>query len=363
MRVLIYGFTGGVIGGIENFILNMSEHMSTECVFDYILEGNECIYKNRIENKGGKIFYVPWLRLHPIRYIIQFWNILREQKKQGTCLFYYQLASMTKLLPAIMAKVNGYRVVLHAHNNGLQNSRWIYRQVHKFGKIVARFFNFEHYTNSLLSSDFMFGKGVNAELIYNAIDTDLFSFSEKEREDVRKELNCDNKIVVGFVGRFSPQKNPIFMLRIFACFFKYNPNSELWIVGDGNLKNDMENEVDSLGIGQHVKWLGLREDIYRLMQGMDLLLQPSLFEGLGIVLIEGQAAGLPVVSSKEVIPDEAIVTDYIKLFPLSETPSYWAKEMLLFYNNEKNKNRKSCHIPDNFNIIHEAKRLEDLLVK
>ncbi len=91
MRVLIYGFTGNVLGGIEVYTLNMSEYMSDDCVFDYIVDGDECAYRERITKRGGKIFFVPWVRRHPLGYINKLWRIFGEEKKSGTNILYHQL--------------------------------------------------------------------------------------------------------------------------------------------------------------------------------------------------------------------------------------------------------------------------------
>lgn len=362
MRALICGFTGTVLGGIETYVLNMNEHMSKDCVFDYILEQDYCVFQDRIAARGGQVIYAPKIRKNPIAYFIGYWKILGEQRKKGTKVFYYQLFSMTKLFPAIMAKMRGYNVVLHAHNNGLQHASRSYVFVHNLGKYFSRLFGFTYFTNSQLSSDFMFGKGAKAELIYNAIDTEKFSFDMSVREKVRKEIGCGDKTVVGFVGRLVRQKNPLFMLKVYAELLKLRPNSELWIVGEGALKEQMEAEIQSLVIGAAVKWLGRREDVNQLMQGMDLLLQPSLFEGLGIVLIEGQATGLPVIASSTVIPQEAIASECIKMIPLSDTPSTWAEEgVKLIDNCKKGANRNQVKILSHYDINMEAKRLEKLL--
>lgn len=359
MHILVYGFSGKILGGIETFILNMNEHMSCDCIFDYIIDGYECVYSDRIERRGGTIFYVPGVKKHPLGYVSQFIKTLKEQKAKGTNVLYIQLFSMANMLPALLAKWLGYKVILHAHNNGLQNKNRLYKVIHDFGKALTKRMNFIRFTNSSLSSDFMFGKGIQSELIYNAIDDSRFSFSQEIRDKVRAEQGCGNKIVVGFVGRFMLQKNPVFMIQVFAEMLKKQPNCELWIVGEGELKNAMLQEVEHLHISAAVKWLGRRNDVEQLMQGMDLLLQPSLFEGLGIVLVEAQATGLPVVTSAEVVPTEAKATKIIYFQSLDTKPMEWANfsiEMAkcLF-------DRTKIELPDFFKIDKESKRLERLI--
>ena len=362
MRVLIYGFTGTVLGGIEIYILNMNEHMSNDCVFDYIMDGEECVFRERIENRGGRILYVPWARKHPYKYIMALWRILGKEKKHGTKILYQQVFTMSNLIPAYIAKLRGYKVILHAHNNGLQKGGVVYKTAHHLGKHLARICGFTYFTNSQLSTDFMFGKSAKAEMIYNAIDTKKFSFKLEIRNKIREEIGCGDKTVYGFVGRLVNQKNPLFMLRVFNEICKLQPNSELWIIGEGELRDSMKNDIIELGIGDCIKWLGRRNDVSELMQGMDVLLQPSLFEGLGIVLIEAQATGLLTISSEIVIPNEAIISDRIRLLPLNETPSFWAESICTFINENTDKeNRAHIRIPDSFNIDYEAKRLESLL--
>lgn len=363
MNVLIYGFSGKILGGIETFILNMNEHMSDDCVFDYIIDGDICVYRNRIEQRCGKVLFVPYIRKHLLGYIRTFWKILGEQKQHGTRLFYYQLFSMANLLPAFMAKMRGYKVILHAHNNGLQSKSKVYVLIHYLGKFLARFGNFIYFTNSQLSSDYMFGKGIKSELIYNAIDIEKFSFQQKIRDKVRIDQDCGNNTVIGFVGRLSRQKNPLFMIQIFSEILKLKNDCELWIVGEGELKDAMLQEIDRLGIVQSVKWLGRRDDVEQLMQGMDLLLQPSLFEGLGIVLIEAQVTGCLVVSSKDVVPDEVKVSD-IMMIDLKQLPIFWAKECVNYITTNTRKKRGFSEIccRNNFNIKSEAIRFETLLL-
>ena len=359
MRILVYGFSGKILGGIETFIMNMNEHMSPDTVFDYIIDGDVCVYSERIKRRGGSIFYVPGVKKHPLGYVSQYRKILKEQKANGTNVLYIQLFSMANMLPALLAKSLGYKVILHSHNNGLQNKNQLYKMIHDCGKALTKYMSFIRFTNSSLSSDFMFGKGIQSELIYNAIDDSRFSFSQEIRDKVRVEQGCGNKTVVGFVGRFMLQKNPVFMIQIFAEFLKKHPNSELWIVGEGALKESMLQEVERHGISNAVKWLGRRNDVEQLMQGMDLLLQPSLFEGLGIVLIEAQGTGLPVVTSADVVPPEAKASERIHFQSLDSTPNEWATACIEMFADQCD--RTKADLPDYFKIEKEAKRLEHLL--
>lgn len=362
-RILVYGFSGQLIGGIESFILNMNEYMSDACIFDYMIDGNICIHGDCIAQKGGKVHFIAPIRKSPLAYIRDMWRTLAECKKQGTRVLYVQLFAMVNILPMLLGRMQGYTVVLHAHNSGLQNNGTGYRFLHFLGKKITSIGRFVRLTNSSLSADFMFGRGKRAELIYNAVDVQRYAFDLNERVALREYYKVGDQNVVGFVGRLTLPKNPLFMLRVFHELLKICPTSQLWIVGEGSLKEDMEDLVEQLDLSKHVKWFGRRDDVETLMLGMDVLLQPSIFEGLGIVLIEAQAAGLPCVTSKDVVPDITRITEYIHYVPIDSSKVTWAKTVCQLLAEPIDRTGSSQLVTaSSFNICSEAVRLEELLL-
>lgn len=361
MNILIYGFSGKILGGIETFILNMNEHMSKDCIFDYIIDGDVCVYEERIKQRGGNIFFVPGVRCSPIGYLRSYYRILKEQKNRGTNVLYIQLFSMCNILPILLAKKLGYKIILHSHNNGLQSKGFVYTMIHRIGKYITSKTDLIRFTNSKLSSDFMFGRNIKSELIYNAIDTNKFSFDKNKRLSSREEMGSGDNTVIGFVGRLENQKNPLFMLKVFSEYHKINPNSELWIVGEGGLKDQMVNEINRLDILSSTKWLGRRNDIERLMCGMDILLQPSIFEGLGIVLIEGQSCGLKCVTSDGVVPPEATATELITYIGLDKDPQIWAEKCVSLTKCRNSREFSDINFNNRFSIDIEAHNLQFLL--
>ena len=136
---------------------------------------------------------------------------------------------------------------------------------------------------------------------------------------------------------------------------------ELWIVGEGDLKDAMLQEINKYGIADSVKWLGRRNDVEQLMQGMDLLLQPSIFEGLGIVLVEAQAGGLQVLTSKDVVPNEANVTKAFNNERLDSAPNIWALRILDIISRKDDRNNLASSFPKQFDINYEASRMENII--
>ena len=123
------------------------------------------------------------------------------------------------------------------------------------------------------------------------------------------------------------QKNPIFAVNVFYEILKKNQNAVLWIIGDGDKKAAIEKRIKEFKIQDKVFMLGQRNDVSDLMQAMDILLFPSLYEGFGIVAIEAQCSGLRVAAS-DTVPDSVNLTGLVSFLPLSESPEYWADYLI-----------------------------------
>jgi len=178
----------------------------------------------------------------------------------------------------------------------------------------------------------MFGRRVlksdRYRVLKNAIETSEFRFSPQTRTAIRAQEHIAEKTsVFCFTGRLVEQKNPRFLVDIYRELHQRRPDSVLWIVGSGALRDELEQRIASYGLTDSVKLWGDRSDVADIMQAADAFVFPSLYEGLGIVAVEAQTAGLPVYTSTEV-PEEARVTDLIEFIPLSQSAAAWAEQIL-----------------------------------
>ena len=144
---------------------------------------------------------------------------------------------------------------------------------------------------------------------------------------MRKEFGINECYVVGHVGRFNPVKNHSFMLKVLVELKKMNPDYKLMFVGDGELKESIENEAKTLGIHDSIIFTGIRNDVHRVLQAMDHFLFPSFNEGLGIGLIEAQASGLYCTANSEGIIPLAKVCDHVDMIPLCLGAIKWAEKI------------------------------------
>ena len=142
---------------------------------------------------------------------------------------------------------------------------------------------------------------------------------------MRHQLGLADKLIIGHVGRFNPQKNHPFLLDIFAALLKKESTAVLLLVGGGENMLKIQAKAHALGIAEHVRFLGVRGDVADLMQAMDVFVFPSLYEGLPVTMVEAQAAC--IISDK--IPPECILTEgLVDVMPLSASPEIWAEKIL-----------------------------------
>ncbi len=167
----------------------------------------------------------------------------------------------------------------------------------------------------------------NTIVLNNAINFDKFNISEGKNE-IRDSLGIDrNCYLVGNVGRFWPVKNHSLMVKAFAELCKKKDNAHLLLVGDGELRPKIESEIEYLGIKNKVTILNARNDVPRILKALDVFIFPSLYEGLGIVLIEAQKMGIPCVISNA-IPQEAVISNLVHRMGENATPSDYANALM-----------------------------------
>lgn len=182
------------------------------------------------------------------------------------------------------------------------------------------------YTHALAcgreAGEFLFG-GRPFEVLHNGRDFEKFRFSPNAREKYRNELALGQKLTLGFVGNLIEQKNPLFLMDIIAQLRKRNPDIHLVIIGDGPKQEEMKHRCEELQITDSVTFTGRVSNVHELVQACDIMLLPSLYEGLPNVVLEWQIAGLPALVSDRVTR-ECKATELVRFLPIDKGASLWA---------------------------------------
>lgn len=370
-KVLVFGMTENP-GGVESVIMNYYRNIDRNKIqFDFLCNTEIVAYSDEIELLGGKIYKITSRRKNRFKFYKELNSFFKQHASEYEAIWVNvcSLANIDYLKYA--KKYNIKKRIIHAHNSQNMDS-FLRGLIHRLNRLIISKYATDYWTCSNEASMWFYSKKIIKSTKYlivkNAIDLSKFKYNEIIRKKYRKELNLEGKIVFGNVARLHAEKNHIFLLKVFYRIQKKIKNSILVLVGDGEEKNKIENMIKKLGIKNKVILLGVRDDVSNLMQAMDAFIFPSNFEGLGIVAIEAQTAGLPVFASKYVIPKEVeIDKDIFNFIDLKEGEEYWATKIINVMSNIKIKRitRRSkidLFIKKGYSIEEESKKIEKKLI-
>ena len=336
-------------GGIQSLVIDWISRFNKKKIHvDFLLldDGNNYELEDKLKELGCNIYKLKgvWIK-NPFDYIKYSIALNNFFKKHNNYKAVHLHSSSKNYLVLKYAQKYGIPIrIAHSHNIDFQTKS-------KFKKMVGNCFKKElikystdYFACSNLAGQWLFGdKIVNNpkyKIINNAIDYERFKFNEKTRKKIRNELQVKNDtVVIGNVGRFATQKNHKFLVEIFSEYHKKNKNSLLVLIGTGDLEDEIKNKVKHLKLEKSVYFTGFKTNVNEYMQGLDIFLLPSLHEGLPVVGVEAQAAGLPCYMSKDVITEEVKIADNVYFISLEETPAKWA-DIILNNNNSRTDNYK-----------------------
>ncbi len=300
------------IGGSQTVVLNIYKAINKDMIqFDFIIDKPEEIgIASAVESLGANVYVLPTFKGTNYLKVRNAWNQFFDAHPDYKVLHSHVRSYASLFFP--IAKSHGVKTIIHSHStsNGKGCSAMLKRILQYPLRYQADYF----LSCSDEAGEWLFGRKVVASeryhLLQNSIDLGLYCFDANKRKSVREELGVGNKTVYIHVGRLHAAKNHTFLLQMFAELLKENDNAVLLIVGDGELRDDIEKTIAQLGIDNSVHMLGMRNDIPDLLRAADCFVFPSIWEGLPVTVIEAQAAGLPCVIS-------ANVTENVFISPLA----------------------------------------------
>lgn len=347
--ILVYGMTDNP-GGIETYLIYLMKNIKT-LKFDFVTDFPTIAYEDEVKLNGSKVHYIP----AKSKGLLKQWNclikILKRNPQYHTVYFNILNAgsALTMVIPWLMRK----KIVIHSHNASADNI-WLHRVFRPLLNIMGDKF----LACSNLAGEFMFGKAIIKKnklvTIPNAIDSQKFDYSQETRNMVRKELEIEDKFVLCHVGRIVAQKNPKGVIDILDECVRVDKSCVLLYVGTGDMEKEIKGYVSEKGLSSYVEFLGVRDDVYNLLQAADCFILPSFYEGLPIVAIEAQAAGLPCFLSSNISP-ETKITDLVTFLQLSNVKEW--RDCIV---SSKNFNRKSVRnliVEAGYDIGHQRRNL------
>lgn len=346
-------------GGAETLIMNLYRNIDRNKVqFDF-LTCKKGVFDSEIIQMGGKVHRIPYItdvgHFKYIKELNHFFSLNNDYK-----IVHSHMDKMTGFV-LHKAKKAGIPIrISHSHNTSSEGGT-----ASRIYKWVAGNFILPNATNliacSTIAAEWLFkGHSSKTKILKNGIECSQFAFSESVRREVREELNIkENAFVLGHIGRFNHQKNHTFLLDIFAKFNNKNRNSLLLLVGDGSLRSDIEKQVEELKLVNKVRFVGIRNDINRILQAFDVFVFPSLHEGLPVSLIEAQASGLPCAISTNISKEVDLGSNLVEFLSLAEQDLWIQKLIQIATSRSSRKIVTDIVVEQGYDIRETAGNIED----
>lgn len=312
------------IGGIETMLMNVYRVVDKrEFSFDFFESvSGECFYDDEIYALGGTVYKSTSKSRHPVRYCRDLYRAIRKNNYE---IVHIHTSNAMAALPAAVAKICGCRkIIVHSHSSNSNINAGVQRAVRMLLNRLADV----KLSCSDLASEWMYGKYASyAVVINNPIDLERFQYNEHIRMETRAQLHLTTEKTFIHVGRFTAEKNHVFLIDVFNELCRLNPDCELLLVGAGPLQEEIRKKAADLALSDKVVFLGIRSDVHKVLQAADAFIFPSLYEGLPLTLVEAQASGLPCFVS-DAVTKMVQLTDRTHYLPLGEGAAAWAKTIM-----------------------------------
>lgn len=343
--------------GAETFIMNVYRNIDRVNIqFDFVVHTKEeQFYDKEIKQLGGKIYQLPRMAKHPWKYFKALDKILKTKQYN---IIHRHTATNLIFPELIIAKKNQIKkIIVHSHNTYAAHPI-----LNKLFRPIVNSLTTDKLACGQNAGKWLFGKRESFKVIPNGIDFKKFKYDEIVANKQRKELNIEDKFVIGHVGRFNKQKNHMFLIDIFQEICKKKENAILLLIGVGELEKDIKQKIEEKGLNSKVIFLGNRDNVNELMQAMDILIFPSLYEGLPLVLLESQASGLKSIITDTITDEVEYSKGLIQRISLNKTAEEWADNAL----EQKQINRKYYNdiaMQSKFDIHNAIRDIENIYIK
>ena len=318
-------------GGIQAFIMNVYRNIDRNQIqFDFLLHHRyDHAYYKEVEQLGGHIYYVP-PRSEGILKNRKALNNFFDSHPEYQIVHMHE-SSLSYITPLQVASEYGVRKrIIHSHNSNIAGNQ-LHRALHWWHKKSVHKVATHYLACGELAAKWMYGGSKvedNAKVVYNGIDIKSYEFNTSMRKSVRDEFGIpDNAIVIGHVGRFDDVKNHHYLVDILAAMKEIHDKSYLMLIGNGPRFEGTKHYAKELNVENNVLFLGIRGDVSRLLQGVDVFVLPSFYEGFPVVAVEAQSAGLPVLMS-DTISDEVIIKENVEQMSIQLPAEKWAKRIV-----------------------------------
>ena len=324
VRVLHYGLSWNC-GGIENALLRYTTHVDRDVFrFDFLCSQDSApCHRRALSEFGCRFFPIRSRRTSP-----------RGQRRDieaviAGCRYdvvHCHLNTLSYVTPVAVALKQKIPTIVHSRNAGTKSSM-VTLALHVINGARLPWQRITKAAVSAAAAQWLFGASTDVHVINNGIEVSRFSFNMERRLAIRSELGLGDHLVIGHVGAFLEAKNHALIVEVFSALLASRPSAALVLVGGGPGTEAIRNMVASMGLAEHVHFLGPRTDVPDLLSAFDVFLFPSKYEGFPNAVLEAQTSGLPCVVSNRITP-EVLLSDHCTVRSLADPVPRWVDAIL-----------------------------------
>lgn len=353
-----------VNSGVSSVVMNIYRNINRNAIqFDFLVSNRtEKSYEEEILKYGGRIFYTgnPLSPKTIISTCSKNKHFFMENSANYVAAHLHSptIADMTIKYAYIYGLKN---IIIHSHSTMFSNNylkkiinTYLKRNITKYANI--------YFACSTEAAEFLYGKKFcrshKVELIKNAIELDKYLFNIKYRRKIVEEMNWDNKIIIGHISNFSPIKNIDFLVPIIEEVVKKRKDIRFLFVGDGKTRQEIEDKLKRKKLDNYFKFLGSTNKVNYYLNAIDILVMPSIKEGLPVAVVEGQANGVQCFISDTITKE--VDAGNVRFIGLDE--GKWVKAICDYTSiNEDERLHKSLEFEKTcFNIKNEIRKIEKI---
>lgn len=323
INIVFEGMTSNK-GGMETFIVNIYNKLDKSRFKSYFIAYDKRIaYEDYLKESGAIVIHFPSRYENPIG----FCAALRQFFKRGKIdMIWAHKNTLSSCESLMIAKLYHVPIrIIHGHSSDNMGNR-LTAFLHRVNRVYIRHLTTNQFACSELASKYFYGKN-KAKIIRNALDLERFKYNPEIRDNIRKTLGLSGKRVIGHVGRFGAEKNHSKLIRVFERIHAKDRDTALVLCGDGEERENIVGLIDKNNLECSVYLAGNVDNVDEILQGIDVFVMPSLFEGLPFALLEAQTSGLKCVVS-DTVSRESDVLGWNKFLSLKESDEVWADTVL-----------------------------------
>lgn len=323
------------VGGLETVAVNLYRFCDrSKYSFDYLVYGDDVEpLEAVVKELGGRVFHIPYPHKGAGAYVREMKRIMEQygpyDAVHAHCLFNSGFVVRAAKEMNIPVRIS------HAHSDRRNTRVSLPRRLYnEWMRILINRYTTQKVACSEGAGKYLYGKKYDGSvyIIRNGVHVDNFRFDPEKRSAIKKEFGWENNKIVGHIGRLAEVKNQKRIIQVFANAYQKDPTLRLLIAGDGELREDLQKQIDELGLTQAAILAGTRTDVPALLSAFDVYVMLSFYEGVSISLIEAQSSGVNCLVSSNAAARETRITDCLNMLELTDPDDTWAEQMISLAN-------------------------------